>query len=120
METIMLYRYKKITDEYTTHYAHSLIDDPTWLEHCTLDDGYTYVTCNGPVPKQNPIIEFELINPPAQFFTLVRNASVHMELMEKRVAAGKYMREDGHIVPGTSEEVAAWRQQMLDMFGIGG
>jgi len=120
----MLYRYKKIIDEHTTHYAEPSRDangnaDPTWFEHCTLDDGYTYVTCNVPVPSQEPIIEWESINPPAQFYQKVRSASVHVELMERRVAAGKYIREDGHIVHGTPGEVAAWRAQIKEMFGIG-
>ena len=109
----MLYRYKKIIDEHTTHYAEPSRDangnaDPTWFEHCTLDDGYTYVTCNVPVPSQEPIIEWAAVanNDPINADVLA--ASVHVEFVAKRVSAGKFMRADGHIVEGDDQTVADW------------
>jgi hypothetical protein len=120
----MLYRYKKVVDEHTTHYAQPpLVDgspDPTWFEHCELDDGYTYVTCNVPVPPQNPIIEWEQVFPPAQYLQQIRERSVHLALVEQRVANGVHMRADGKIVKGDAQTVADWRRSVLDMFGIGG
>jgi hypothetical protein len=110
----MLFRYKKVIDQYTTHYAEPPRDgngnaDPTWFEHCTLADGYTYVTCNEPAPVQAPIIEWELINAPTeQRYQQVMDASVHSELMGQRIAAGKYMRADLHIVDGDDTQIAEW------------
>ncbi len=120
----MLYRYKQVTDQHTTHYAEPPRDaegniDETWYEHCTLDDGYTYVTCNNPVPLQNPLIEWELINPPAQFYQQVKNASVHVALMEKRAAEGLYMRADKHIVSGDQQKISDWVASVRAMFGLG-
>ena len=109
----MLYKYKKIIDQYTTHYAEPPRDangnaDPTWFEHCTLDDGFTYVTCNVPVPAQETIIEFEPVADADPIHAAVVAASVHVDLVTKRVAAGKFMQADGHIVDGDEQTVAEW------------
>jgi hypothetical protein len=120
----MLYRYKKVVTEHTTHYAEPPRDangnqDPTWFEHCELDDGYTYVTCNGPVPAQSKVIGWEQVSPPPQSLQKIRERSVHLALAQQRAAKGLHMRADGKIVAGIAKTVADWRKAVVEGFGIG-
>lgn len=116
-----LYRYKQILADETTYRVIPPTTDgqiaPTFFEHGTLDDGFSYFACGVPLPAQWPQCQVETVTPPQQYRQRLREISPHYELLEKRAAAGVYMRPDLHIVAGNAAAVQAWRDQQAVLFG---
>lgn len=110
----MIYRYRKIIDEYTTHIA-ALPDDDAF-DHGEFPSGYTYVAFPGPVPDQPEGIVLEPVSLTPEMEEAALAGSPHCVLMQQRVNAGVYIDETNHIVKGTPEQVEAWRQDMLRRF----
>lgn len=118
-----LYRYKIVTDEFTTYRINPPTTDgqidPTFFEHGTLDDGFTYCACGVPLPaEQWPQCEVAEVFPPQQYKQALREISPHQELLDKRVAAGLLMQADLKIVKGNATQVANWKAQQDALFGI--
>lgn len=117
-----LYRYKIVHDDYTTYRVNPPTTagqiDASFFEHGTLDDGFTYFACGVPLPEQWPQCQVEMVTPPQQYKQRLREISPHQELLNKRIAAGLYMRADLHIVPGNAAAVSAWKAQQDALFGI--
>lgn len=79
-----IYRYRKVTDEYTTYTPQG----EGLIELCTLPDGFTYVSVpDGAVlaAEQPEQVQLEEIVPEGELKEQIKAASVHCQLIESRM-----------------------------------
>ena len=94
-----LYKYKKLTDEYTTYTAVDKgEEDKRLTELCTIgDDTYISVPDDLTLPEQPKEITLEPVIITSELKGQIEKASPHMQLIKKRIKdkiAEKYSIED--------------------------
>jgi len=88
-----IYRYKKVSDEYTTYQP---IGEGI-TELCTLGDGYTYFSCESLSDSQPEQISIEAVTLTDETKEQIKSASPHVQLIERRkldMIRAKYSAED--------------------------
>jgi hypothetical protein len=83
-------RYRKITDDHTTHQVHygSLDDDnEPIVELATLDDGYTYISVpdGATISSSSDLVEVEDVELTPVLRKQIRKASPHVALIKQRI-----------------------------------